>query len=619
VNARHLRTFVWLRWRLLVNSWRRGGSLNAALMIIVAVASLVLAVPLFLGAVALGMYLIPKAAPAHLMYVWDAMVVAFLFFWCIGLLVELQRSEPLALSKFLHLPVSANAAFLINFFSSLLRFSLVMFVPLMSGYALALVFAKGWPLLPVFPLLAAFLLMITALTYQLQGWLGALMSNPRRRRTVIVVATGVFVLVCQLPNLVNFSMTPRIIEQNKARFTAFDAETKKTLGALHAGQITIEESNRRLKEAHEALERSRNEDNRRFAALWERRTRLVNAVLPVGWLPLGVATAAEGDFVPSLAGLAGMALIGSVSLWRAYRTMVHQYQGGLANQGRPPIPVPAPVEAGPAQIRPRGTLLVEAQIPGISEPVAAIALGGFRALVRSPEAKMMLLTPLILIPVFGSMLWQGAEKLPEQVRPLLATAGMAMVLFGLLQMMGNQFGFDRDGYRVFVLSAARRRDILLGKNLVFAPLALVMAAILLPVVQAISPMRVAHLLALVPQFVSMYLLLCLLTNLMSIYAPFHVAAGTMKPSNPRFVVILVQSLMFLLVFPLTQGATLLPLGIEAVLGLWGWTTNGIICLVLSLALCAAVVGLYFALLGWQGELLQDRERKILEGVTAKAS
>ena len=45
--------------------------------------------------------------------------------------------------------------------------------------------------------------MVTALTYQFQGWLASLMSNPRRRRTVIVVATAVFVLIFQLPNLLN--------------------------------------------------------------------------------------------------------------------------------------------------------------------------------------------------------------------------------------------------------------------------------------------------------------------------------------------------------------------------------------------------------------------------------
>ncbi len=60
----------------------------------------------------------------------------------------------------------------------------------MFGFALALVLtSRGSLLLRVLPLLAAFLLMVTALTYQFQGWLASLMSNPRRRRTVIVMIT----------------------------------------------------------------------------------------------------------------------------------------------------------------------------------------------------------------------------------------------------------------------------------------------------------------------------------------------------------------------------------------------------------------------------------------------
>ncbi len=52
------------------------------------------------------------------------------------------------------------------------------------------------------------------------------------------------------------------------------------------------------------------------------------------------------------------------------------------------------------------------------------------------------------------------------------------MLFGFVQLMANQFGFDRDGFRVFVLCAAPRRDILLGKNLAFVPVALVMVLVI---------------------------------------------------------------------------------------------------------------------------------------------
>ena len=167
---------------------------------------------------------------------------------------------------------------------------------------------------------------------------------------------------------------------------------------------------------------------------------------------------------------------------------------------------------------------------------------------------------MIMIPIFGSMLFKGRHDMPELIRPLVAIGAMGFVLLGLLQLMGNQFGFDRDGFRVFVLCAASRRDILLGKNLAFAPMTLGMAVILLVVVQVLCPMRLDHFLAMVPQYVSMFLLFCIFTNLLSIYAPIYIAAGSLKPSNPKTSTVLLQMVMFLFLLPLTQAPTLLPLG-----------------------------------------------------------
>jgi hypothetical protein len=120
------------------------------------------------------------------MYVWDGIVLVFLMFWMIGLLTELQRTEVLSLQKLLHLPVSLAGTFVINYLGSLVSVSLVVFFPAMIGLCIALVAAKGPAMLLVFPLLASFLLLVTAITYQFQGWLAALMVNPRRRRTIIV-------------------------------------------------------------------------------------------------------------------------------------------------------------------------------------------------------------------------------------------------------------------------------------------------------------------------------------------------------------------------------------------------------------------------------------------------
>ena len=103
------------------------------------------------------------------------------------------------------------------------------------------------------------------------------------------------------------------------------------------------------------------------------------------------------------------------------------YQGESSNRkGRP---APAVARCSPAA-RKAGTQLLESRLPGFSEPVSAIVLWGLRSLLRSPEAKMMLLTPVIMIPIFGSMLWSGRANIPESVRPLVAFGGMLFVLLG---------------------------------------------------------------------------------------------------------------------------------------------------------------------------------------------
>jgi hypothetical protein len=132
-------------------------------------------------------------------------------------------------------------------------------------------------------------------------------------------------------------------------------------------------------------------------------------------------------------------------------------------------------------------------------------------------------------------------------------------------------------------------------------------------------MRLDHVLGMVPQYLSMYLLFCILTNFLSIYAPVHVAPGSLKPSNPKLTTFLLQMVAILFLFPLTQGPTLLPLGIEAALHFLGWGSLVPIYLLLSLVMCAVVAVIYWFSLAWQGSLLQAREQRILETVTARAA
>jgi ABC-2 type transport system permease protein len=76
---------------------------------------------------------------------------------------------------------------------------------------------------------------------------------------------------------------------------------------------------------------------------------------------------------------------------------------------------------------------------------------------------------------------------------------------------------------------------------------------------------------------------------------------------------------FMIFFPLTQALTLAPLGTEFVLRLLGHGTSIPICLLLSIPECALIAVVYYLCTNALGSLLQSREQKILEAVTAKAA
>ncbi len=625
MNGQHFRAFLWLRWRLRINQLRRGGIANFVILTILAIAAVVAAVVFFFSFLTLGLFGLDDASPAGLMYLFDGAVIAFLLLWISGLLSELQRSEALSLEKFLHLPVSLASAFVINYLSSLPSVSLLWFLSAMLGLNLGLIISRGATMLLPLPMLAAFLLMITALTYQFQGWLATLMANPRRRRTIIVVATMLFVLLCQVPNLVNL-LRPRVYWTKLEPQPSLAQEDEKLLHDIKSGKVPINEVPKRLAELRkrqdelnrETQARLENESNERRKET-QNTIRLMNLLLPPGWLPAGVEAAAEGKTWPIVLAILGPALIGTASLWRAYRTTLRLYTGQYTSSaGRASAAAPlAPVRS---QATKSGTRLLERNLPWLSEQATVIALATFRSLLRAPESKMFLLTPLLLLvflaPAFLAGI--GRDDVPQVIGPLFAFGTMVLILFGMSQLLGNQFGFDRDGFRVFVLSPARRRDILLGKNLAVAPFVLAIGAAAAGIVMVFYPMRWDHFLALAPRFVSMYLLYCVPANVLSILAPMRISAGSFQPSRPRGIVILSQ-LLFMFLCPPVLALTLLPLGIDWAAEAMGWRYGIPFDLIFSVLGCAIVVCIYALFLRWQGDWLQAREQQILRIVTTRTN
>ncbi len=599
MNWQHLRAFLWLHVRLRRNQMRRSGPAALITEAVISVMSVLVAGSMFLLGLLLGVLVLSKAPAALVMWVWDGYIVAFVFFWLTELLLQLQRGDILSFDKFLHLPMLPSGLFLINYIASFSCVSVNAFLPAMIGLSIGLVFSKGASMLVLFPVVIAFFVMVMAVTYQFRGWLASLMENKRRRRNIIAIATMVFVLITQLPSILVWTSRP-----GRQTETAIREETSKLDRLLAAHQIDPDEYKQRTDAIYKKYGTRRAQPGQARQDMLGMATTL-NRFVPLGWPAYAAMNAVEATLLPSLLVTLGMGLIGTFSLIRSYRTTLRLYTGGFTSSH------PAPRTAARETVR-VSVALLEKRLPWISEHASAIAMCGLRSMTRAPEAKMMLLTPVSFVAIFGVIFRRVGSNPTEILRPLLASGAMVMTLLGMVQLAGNLFGLDRSGFRAFVLTPASRRDILLGKNLSLLPFAVGFGIVGAVVIQLMYPMPMDYFLAVVIQTVPMYLAFCIQHNFVSLLAPVALPPGSLRMGKPKGVAILFH-LATLALFPVVTGATLIPLGVEFLFHSSRWP------IYLSLALIEVLVVVYFysRLVSVQGLLLQNREQKILEIVTAK--
>jgi hypothetical protein len=349
--------------------------------------------------------------------------------------------------------------------------------------------------------------------------------------------------------------------------------------------------------------------------------------VPLGWLPYGAMASAEGRFLPPVLGILGMAIIGAVSLRRSYRTTVRLYTGNYGSgqtkkskKAAVILPKKAAEHSPQTLSQPLAARsFLEMRLPWVSEQASVVAVTTLRSLTRAPEAKMVLLSPLVMIFVFGASVLRMSSRPGEFTRPLMASGVLTMILFGMGQLAGNQFSFDRSGFRNFVLAAAPRREILLGKNLAMVPIILGLALLAVILLQVAYPMRLDYFIAVLFQMVTMFLLFCMFSNFVSILNPNATTAGSLKPAVKPSGKAILFGLLTMALFPFALAPSMIPLGLEIGLHWRGWLPGIPISLLLSLGEVIAVGYLYSWVLDRQGELLQSRELRILEIVSARAA
>ena len=576
MNRDQLKTILWLRWRLTRNQWRKGGNVGAAIAGVVLVAGLILAAASFVGAIIVGLLALGDAKPVVVMGVWLGLSAAFLFFWLIGLISELQRSETIDLQRLMHLPVQLGQIFIVNYAASHLTMSIIVMVPAMLGLAIGLTFSRGLSMILMVPLALSMVFMITAWTYCLRGWLATLMSNPRRRRAIIMGLTTAFILLAQAPNLYF-----NVIRRTDRR----EGETRE--------------------ERRKRQEWTQDEIDRAIKA---------QAALPPLWVSIGAKNLAEGRAWPAMLGTLGGLAIGGLGLRRAYRSTLRFYHGETGGKASAHKPATARARAPAAAVASRQSLLSRS-LPRVPEQAAAVALATFQSMLRAPEVKMQWATSFLVTVMVGApLLFRQGSTLPAWAGPFVATGVVVFSMFLMVGFVVNQFGFDRDGFRAFVLSPVERRLILIGKNLAALPAAATSATLLLVILTIWLRLSPLVFLATLCQLVIGLCLWAIGGNLLSILVPYRIQPGSMKPTKMPALAMLMLVLSQM-AMPLAMSPVFFPPLIGWLAERAGGPPAAVLNLVLSLGLALVMIAIYKASLAPLGRLLRAREIRILETVS----
>jgi hypothetical protein len=321
---------------------------------------------------------------------------------------------------------------------------------------------------------------------------------------------------------------------------------------------------------------------------------------------MGAMRLAEGNAWPAVWGSIAVLVIGAAGLARAYRSTIRFYQGQEQ-------PIKQLVRKNSRPVR--GKNLLERRVPGVPEETAALSLAFFRSLTRAPEVKMSLITNLIVLVVVPVMIFSRGSPAPGgNATPFLATGAVAFTFFGLLQLMFNQFGFDRDGFRALVLLPVRRQDTLLAKNLSLSPIAFGMGLAFLSILKVALEIPWLVFLAACLQLAATFLLLSVAGNFLSIVAAYRIGAGSLKPTKASGKTTLLIFFSHLL-FPVVMVPIFIPPAVGWLSGSFGSWPATLVNALLSLVLAVVAALVYWLSLRGLGDLLQRREMDILQVVS----
>ncbi|XZE33613.1 hypothetical protein SH501x_004404 [Pirellulaceae bacterium SH501] len=622
--------FIWLRFRLRYNQVTHSSKLAQALGILgiafVACATLAVWMSGLLG----GYFFTRLFGVENHYLLWDGLLIVATVSWGIHVLNEAQRGDPITFDKILHLPITPAQAFVVNYLSSLGSTVFFMTVGGFLGFILGSIFILGWVgILFVIPTVC-FLFSMTALTYWLQGWLAAVMANPRKRQTVLVAIPIVIIALVQIPvQTLNWSNDRTRREASKPRAQTTSVAEPAVASAEPAVESGIDQKEAAPavveptpEEARELRRKERAARRQEELVRWKQAFTIANYAIPPLWTAGAVQAWTEPGhrwWLP-FGTSSAMILAGCLALRASYRSTL-QYWRGEWDLGSKPRSVESrdKVETLPAGLVKASHRVpwIERRLPWVSDETSAVAMMTWTSMLRAPEVKLYLFLPLLAPAILGMVFRKGVSGFNDNLKGLVLCGFSAFAMLVASGIAGNMFGYDRSGFRAFVLSPIDRRSLLLGRNLAYAPL---IAALTLSATLAFCVLyQVGVGMSVLAMLITLTMLgpYLLVMNWMAILTPFPIASGSVQPKHFDFGSV-VLNLVLSMILPFILGVSLLPIGVQFLVGkivptLEGWPLG----IPLSIMLLAGSLWLYSKVLPNQAKLLEKREKELLRIVTSK--
>ena len=414
---RIFRAFLWMRWRVLVNSLERTGSRDMIERFSVAagklgpIMALVLLIPSGVGLFVLGIsagfgtatgsMLIPLELLRYLTFIGFALTI-------VGPIV-LPTRDGGSVTRLLLLPIPRSALYMAQVAGALADPWIALLVPTLLGVAIGM--AVGLSVVGTLVALltgTAFLLFVLGIASLASSVIHLLLRDRRRGDIVMLVLVLALPILAIAPQMFFSNQRIEGRKLTRAERNAHPPSRTERVARRVLPFVPSEMYYRATKNAHSPAD----------------------AALPLG--ALAVATLGVH--------LAGFA---------AYRRVLDM----PANQS----------------IRRAGSLggLWNRVIPGLSPAASAVAFTQLRLALRSPRGRATIGSPLLMPIVLAGLGYQhGGPPIPGiqgHYGLALAAMGCFAAILGLVPISMNQFAIDKAGFTRVMLSPVRIGDLLLGK------------------------------------------------------------------------------------------------------------------------------------------------------------